>query len=83
MGRRIVPITPSTGFYRSSENEKRKHHIQFNKNNNLQNKMVEQAYHKVLSTVVNKLLHPFFGGLDSARSSLQTALLGLAHVQEM
>jgi hypothetical protein len=34
-------ISPSTGYYRSPENEKRNHHIQFNKNNNLQNKMVE------------------------------------------
>ena len=25
---------------------------------------------------------PFFGGLDSARASLQTAPLGSAHVQE-
>jgi len=28
-------ISPSTGYYRSHENEKRNHHIQFNKNNNL------------------------------------------------
>jgi hypothetical protein len=53
-------ISPSTGYYRSPENEKRNHHIQFNKNNNLQNKMVEQTYHKVLSAVVNELLHPFW-----------------------
>jgi len=51
-------ISPSTGYYRSPENEKRNHHIQFNKNNNLQNKMVEWTYHKVLSAVVNELLHP-------------------------
>jgi len=37
---------------------KKNHHIQFNKNNNLRNKMVERIYHKVLSAVVNKLLHP-------------------------
>ena len=34
-------------------------HIQFNKhNNNLQNKMVEQTYHEMLSTAINELLHP-------------------------
>jgi hypothetical protein len=51
-------ISPSTGYYRSPENKKRNHHIQFNKNNNLRNKMVEQIYHKVLSAVVNELLRP-------------------------
>jgi hypothetical protein len=44
--------------------------------------MVERTYHKVLSAVVNKLLHPLFGGLDSTRASQQTAPLGSAHVQE-
>jgi hypothetical protein len=50
-------LSLSTGYYRFLENEKRNHHIQFNKNNNLQNKMVEWTYHKVLSVVVNELLH--------------------------
>jgi hypothetical protein len=52
-------ISPSTGYYRSPENKKRNHHIQFNKNNKLWNKMVERTYHKVLSTIVNELLHLF------------------------
>jgi len=56
-------ISPSTGYYRSLENEKSNHHIQFNKNNNLRNKMVEQTYHKVLSTVVNELLRPLLAVL--------------------
>jgi hypothetical protein len=34
-----------------------------NKNNNLQNKMVEQTYYKVLSTVVNELLRPLLAVL--------------------
>jgi hypothetical protein len=42
---------------------KSNHHIQFNKNNNLQNKMVEQTYHKVFSTVVNELLRPLLAVL--------------------
>jgi hypothetical protein len=47
-------VFPSTGYYRSPENKKKSnHHIQFNKNNNLQNKMIKQTYHEVLSTVVN------------------------------
>jgi len=55
-------ISPLTGYYRSPGNENR-NHIQFNKNNNLQNKMVERTYHKVLSTVVNELLHPLLAVL--------------------
>jgi hypothetical protein len=59
-------ISPSTGYYRSPENNKKSnHHIQFNKNNNLQNKMVEQTYHEVLSTVVNELLRPLLAVLTS------------------
>ena len=37
--------------------------MQFNKNNNLWNKMVEQTYHKVLSTVFNELLLSFLAVL--------------------
>jgi len=44
--------------------------------------MIKRTYHEVLSTVVHELLHPLFGGLDSARASLQTAPLGSAHVQK-
>jgi len=58
-------ISLSTGYYRSPENEKSNHHIQFNKNNNLRNKMVEQTNHKVLSTVVNKLLCPLLAVLTA------------------
>jgi hypothetical protein len=43
----------------SPENKKKSnHHIQYNKHNNLQNKMVEQTYHEMLSTVINELLRP-------------------------
>ena len=58
-------ISPSTDYYRSPENKNKKsnHHIQFNKNNNLQNKMVEQIYLEVLSTVVNELLRPLLAVL--------------------
>jgi len=51
IGRRIVPISLSQlaiiGLLKM-------------KNNNLQNKMVEQTYHKVLSATCNELLHPLF-----------------------
>jgi len=50
-------ISSSTDYYRSPENKKKSnHHIQFNKHNNLQKKMVEQTYHEMLSTVINELL---------------------------
>ena len=59
-------MSPSTDYYRSPENKKSNHHIQFNKhNNNLQNKMVEQTNHKILSTTVNELLHPLLAVLTS------------------
>jgi hypothetical protein len=32
-------------------------------NNNLQNKMIEQTYHEMLSTVVHELLPPFLAVL--------------------
>jgi len=51
-------ISPSTAIIGLLKIKKSNHHIQFNKNNNLQNKMVEQTYHEVLSTVVNELLRP-------------------------
>ena len=62
-------ISPSTDYYRSPENKKKKsyHHIQYNKHNNLynnlQNKMVEQTYHEMLSTVINELLRPLLAVL--------------------
>jgi len=56
-------ISPSTDYYRSTENKKSNHHIHFNKHNNLQNKMVEQTYHEMLSTVINELLHPLLAVL--------------------
>jgi hypothetical protein len=56
-------ISPSTDHYRSLENKKSNHHIQFNKHNNLQNKMVEQTYHEMLSTIINELLRPFLAVL--------------------
>jgi hypothetical protein len=57
------PYLSFNRLYWSPKNEKRNHHIQFNKINNLQNKMVERTYHKVLSTVVNELLHPLLAVL--------------------
>jgi hypothetical protein len=58
MGRRIVSISlPQPAiiglmkffFFKSS--------YSIQENNNLQNKMIKQTYHKVLSTVVHELLH--------------------------
>ena len=57
-GQRIVPISlPQPAIIGLLEMKKE---IIFNsiKNNNLRNKMVERTYHKVLSAVVNELLHP-------------------------
>jgi hypothetical protein len=50
---RSSPYLSLNSYYRSPENEKRNHHIQFNKNNILRNKIVEQTYHKVLSMCVS------------------------------
>jgi hypothetical protein len=48
IGRRIVLIyLPQPAIIGLLEIKKSNHHIQFNKNNNLRNKMVEQTYHKV------------------------------------
>ena len=59
MGRWIVLISlPQPIIIGLLKIKKSNHHIQFNKhNNNLQNKMVEQTYYKILSTTVNELLH--------------------------
>jgi len=60
MGQNIVPVSllPSTDYYKSPKIKKSNHHIQFNKHNNLESKMVEQTYHEMLSTVINELLRP-------------------------
>jgi len=65
MGQRIVPISlPQPTIIGILKIKKKSNHpIQFNKINNLQNKMVEQTYHKVLSTVVNELLRPLLAVL--------------------
>jgi len=64
MGQSIVPIfLPQSTIIGLLKIKKSNHHIQFNKNNNLQNKMVEQTYHEVLSTVVNELLRPLLAVL--------------------
>jgi hypothetical protein len=61
MGRRIVPISlPQPAIIGLL---KKNHHIQFNKNNNWRDKMVEQTYHKMLSAVVNELLRPLLAVL--------------------
>jgi hypothetical protein len=53
-------MSPSTGCYMSLGNKKKiKSSNSIQENNNLQEKMVERTYHKVLSAVVNELLHPF------------------------
>jgi hypothetical protein len=64
MGRRIVPIylpQPTIIGLLKMKNVI----IIFNsiKKNNLQNKMVKQTYHKVLSTVINELLRPLLAVL--------------------
>jgi len=63
MGQRIVPISLPQPAIIGLLKKKSNHHIQFNKNNNLQNKMVEQTYHEVLRTVVNELLRPLLAVL--------------------
>jgi hypothetical protein len=63
-GQRIVPISlPQPPIIGLMKIKKSNHHIQFNKNNNLQNKMVEQTYHEVLNKVVNELLRPLLAVL--------------------
>jgi hypothetical protein len=44
--------------------------------------MVEWTYHKVLSAVVDELLHPFLVVFTPHMRLHKKALLGLAHVQE-
>jgi hypothetical protein len=44
----------------SPGNKKMKSSNSIQENNNLRKKMVEQIYQKVLSTVVDELLHPFW-----------------------
>jgi hypothetical protein len=69
MGRRIVPISlpqPSIiGLLKIPSVKKSSNAIQdaIQENNNLQNKMNERTYHKVLSTVVHELLHPLLAVL--------------------
>jgi len=69
MGRRIVPISlpqPAIiGLLKIPSVKKSSNAIQdaIQENNNLQNKMNEQTYHEVLSTVVHELLHPFLAVL--------------------
>jgi hypothetical protein len=52
-------ISPSIGCYMSPGNKKNEIIKLIQVNNNLQKKIVERTYHKVLSAVVNKLLHLF------------------------
>jgi hypothetical protein len=60
MGQNIVPVSlPQLiiiGLLKIIK--KSNHHIQYNKHNNLQNKMVEQTYYEMLSTAINELLRP-------------------------
>jgi hypothetical protein len=60
VGRRIVPVSlPQSAVICLLEIKKMKSSNLIQVNNNLQKKMVERTYHKVLSAVVNKLLHLF------------------------
>jgi hypothetical protein len=65
MGQRIVPISlPQPAIIGLLKiNKKSNYLIQFNKINNLQNKMIEQTYHEVLSTDVKELLRPLLAVL--------------------
>jgi hypothetical protein len=64
MGWRIVPIyLPQPAIIGLMKMKKVIIIFNKNKNNNLQNKMVEQTYYKVLSTVVNELLRPLLAVL--------------------
>jgi len=56
-------ISPSTGYYWSPEFFFKKSSYSSQENNNLQNKMIEQTYHEVLSMVVHELLHPLLAVL--------------------
>jgi hypothetical protein len=65
----------------SPENKKGNHQIQLKKIITCKRKMVQRTYYKVLSAVVNELLH-FFFVVFTQHVSPQKALLGFAHVQE-
>jgi hypothetical protein len=60
VGRRIVPVSlPQSAVICLLEIKKLKSSNLIQVNNNLQKKMVKRTYHKVLSAVVNELLHLF------------------------
>ena len=64
VGRRIVPISLLQSVcYMSLRNKKMKSSNSIQENNNLRKKMVERIYHKVLSVVVDELLHLFLAVL--------------------
>jgi len=63
MGQNIVPVSLPQPIIIGLLKKKSNHHIQLNKHNNLQNKMVEQTYHEMLSTVINELLRPLLAVL--------------------
>jgi hypothetical protein len=64
VGRRIVPISLLQSIcYMSLRNKKMKSSNSIQENNNLRKKMVERIYHKVLSVVVDELLHLFLAVL--------------------
>jgi len=50
-------VSPSIGCYTSHGNKKLKSSNSIQENNNSQKKIVEQTYYKVLSAVVDELLH--------------------------
>jgi len=67
MGQNIAPISLPQPIIIGLLKLKKKsnHHIQFNKHNNLQNKMGEQTYHEMLRTIINELVRPLLAVLTS------------------
>jgi hypothetical protein len=53
-------ISPSIGYYRSSENEKRNHHVQFKENNNLRKKWLNEQTIKCWARLTMNCCTPFW-----------------------
>jgi hypothetical protein len=73
-------ISPSTGYYRSPENEKEI--IIFNSKIIITYEIKWLTIPRSVERGCQQTVAPVFGGLHSACASLQTAPLGSAHVQE-
>jgi len=81
IGQRIIPISLPQPAIIGVLKILKKSSYSIQENNNLRNKMIEQTYHEVLSTVVNKLLYPLLAVLTS-HVRLYKKLHWAAHVQE-